>query len=178
MLCLNDLMQRDVVSVAPDLTLRELVEVLAEHGVSGVPVVTIGRVIGVVSTTDIFDFREETRGTASPSDELDGVELARRRSPGSAEFFFGVGDPADSDTLELLRTSRDRTWDLLDEYTVADVMTRDVVSQPSSATVKKAAQYMLDAGIHRILVIDAGELKGIITTTDIVRAVAEGRLAG
>ena len=170
MLCLKDLMRRDVVSVAPDLTLRELVELFAAREVSGAPVVVSRKVVGVVSTTDIFDFREETRGTAPTSE--------RRRTPGSAEFFFDLEDPADSDSLELMRMSRDRSWDLLDEYSVADVMTRDVVSQPSSASVKKAAQYMLDAGIHRVLVIDAGELKGIITTTDIVRAVAEGRLKG
>ncbi len=57
-------------------------------------------------------------------------------------------------------------------------MTRDVVSQPSNATVRRAAQYMLDAGVHRVLVIDNGELQGIVTTTEIVRAVAEGKLEG
>ena len=170
MLCLKDLMRRDVVSVAPDLTLRELVELFAAREVSGAPVVVSGKVVGVVSTTDIFGFREENRGADPTSD--------RRRTPGSAEFFVDLEDPADSDSLELMRMSRDRSWDLLDEYCVADVMTRDVVSQPSSASVKKSAQYMLDAGIHRVLVIDAGELQGIVTTTDIVRAVAEGRLKG
>jgi CBS domain-containing protein len=79
-------------------------------------------------------------------------------------------------TVELMRTTRDRDLDLLNQYTVADVMTRDVLSQPSGTTLKKAAQYMLDRGIHRILVIDDGELQGIVTVTDIVRAVAEGRL--
>jgi CBS domain-containing protein len=118
------------------------------------------------------------RDVVSVAPDLTRVEPARRRTPGSAELLFDIEDPAESDSLALMRISSDRRWDLLDEYRVADVMTRGVVSQPSNASVKKAAQYMLDAGIHRILVIDAGELKGIITTTDIVRAVAEGRLKG
>ncbi len=66
--------------------------------------------------------------------------------------------------------------DLLDQYTVADVMTRKVLSRSSGTTLKQAARYMLDAGIHRVLVIDDGELQGIVTTTDIVRAVADGKL--
>jgi predicted transcriptional regulator len=44
MLHLKDLMQRDVVAVSPDLTLRELVEVLTEQEVSGAPVQPISSI--------------------------------------------------------------------------------------------------------------------------------------
>ena len=57
-------------------------------------------------------------------------------------------------------------------------MTREVLSQPSNTSVTKAAHHMLGLGISRILVIDKGELQGIVTTTDIVRAVAEAKLKG
>ncbi len=176
MLQLKDVMQRDVVAVSPDLTLRELVEVLSEHEVSGVPVVLNGKVVGVVSTTDIFDFREETSGSR-PSDASDGPSGPPRRGT-SFESFSDTYELADAETLEWMRTTRSRDWDLLDESTVADIMTRKVLSLTSTTTVKKAAAYMLDAGVHRLLVIDGGELQGIVTTTDIVRAVAEGRLKG
>ncbi|NIR42635.1 MAG: CBS domain-containing protein [Gemmatimonadetes bacterium] len=53
-------------------------------------------------------------------------------------------------------------------------MTREVKSQPSRATVQQAPRYMLDSGIHRVLVMDERELRGIVTTTDIVRAIADG----
>jgi CBS domain-containing protein len=75
-----------------------------------------------------------------------------------------------------MRTGGGREWDVLDEYTVNDVMTRDVLSRSSNTTVKEAARYMLEADVHRLLVIDDGDLKGIVTTTDIVRAVAEGKI--
>ena len=46
----RDIMQTAVVKVGPETTVRELAEVLAEHKISGVPVVDDeGRVIGVVS---------------------------------------------------------------------------------------------------------------------------------
>ncbi len=178
MLQLKDLMQRDVVAVSPDLTLRELIEVLSEQEVSGAPVVASSKVVGVVSTTDIFDFREETLdATPRPGALADNPEGGPLRRAGS-EFFSESWDASDVEALDWMRTTRARTWDLLDEYTVSDIMTREVLSQPSKTTVKKAARYMLDAGVHRLLVIDGGELQGIVTTTDIVRAVAEGKLKG
>lgn len=173
---LRDLMQRDVVAVAPDLTLRELVELFAEQEVSGAPVISGGKVVGVVSTTDIYDLREDVGGL-TPSGGTLG-EVAARRSGEPTGLFADEWEPSDVDAQAWLRATRDEDWDVLDAYTVAEIMTRDVVSQPSNTTVKKAARYMLEAGIHRVLVIDRGVLQGIVTTTDIVRAVAEGRLKG
>ncbi len=169
---LSHLMNPDVVTVAPDLTLRELLEVFAEAQVSGAPVVSGGKVVGVVSTTDIFDLQEESGGSTlrtRPSDEAGGE---RRR--GGLEAW----DATEAEAQEWLHATRATNVDLLDEYTVADVMTRDVLSQPSETPLKRAARYMLDAGIRRVLVIDDGKLQGIVTTTDIVRAVAEGQLEG
>jgi CBS domain-containing protein len=51
----SDLMSRNVVSVGPDLSLRELARLFRRHGVTGVPVVDAeGRSLGSVSTTDLL----------------------------------------------------------------------------------------------------------------------------
>lgn len=177
MLRLKDIMETDVVAVAPELTLRELVEVLGEQGVSGAPVVANGNVVGVVSTTDILELEGDrpVAPTRRPTSGLEESEATGRSeltlSP--AEFF---SDTWEIGALEWMRTGGGREWDILDENTVSDVMTRDVLSRPSRTSVREAAALMLEAHVHRILVIDDGELKGIVTTTDIVRAVAEGKL--
>jgi CBS domain-containing protein len=75
-----------------------------------------------------------------------------------------------------MRTGGGREWDILDENTVSDVMTREVLSSPSRTSVREAAAVMLESDVHRLLIIDDGELRGIVTTTDIVRAVARGKL--
>lgn len=173
MLRLEDLMQRDVVIVSPDLTLRELVEVFTDQEVSGAPVVAGGKVVGVVSTTDIFDFREETAGSGIRPGALGDTER-----PAYRQGAWDSLEPAEFSTLDWMRTTRDRDWDLLDEYTVADVMTREVVSLEPSTSVKMAASYMMENGIHRVLVIEAGVLHGIVSTTDLVRAIADGKLNG
>jgi CBS domain-containing protein len=172
-------MQRDVVAVAPDLTLRELVELFAEQEVSGAPVISGGKVVGVVSTTDIYDLRDDVAGLAPGAAGTPGEgDIVGRKSAEPLGLYSDEWEPSDVDAQAWLRATRDEDWDILDAYTVAEIMTRNVVSQPSSTTVKKAALYMLEAGIHRVLVIDGGVLQGIVTTTDIVRAVAEGRLKG
>ena len=47
------LMTTNVLTVEPDTPLKEVAQLLSEHGVSGVPVVQKGRVVGVVLETDI-----------------------------------------------------------------------------------------------------------------------------
>ena len=50
----KDIMTRDVVTVGPTLTVKELAKVLVKNRVSGVPVVgKKGKIIGVVSEADI-----------------------------------------------------------------------------------------------------------------------------
>jgi CBS domain-containing protein len=49
----GDVMQHEVVTVAPETPLKEVAEVFREHGIAGVPVVVEGVPVGVVSETDI-----------------------------------------------------------------------------------------------------------------------------
>lgn len=49
-----DVMSTEVVTVAPDSTLKQIATVLASHGISGAPVVdSKGQVLGIVSETDL-----------------------------------------------------------------------------------------------------------------------------
>ena len=59
--------------------------------------------------------------------------------------------------------------------TVRDVMTTDLATCPPSASLADAARVMRDRNIGDVLVMDGGELRGIVTDRDIViRCVAEG----
>jgi CBS domain-containing protein len=55
-----ELMRTDVATIAPDASIADLVRVLADARVSGLPVVNpAGRVIGVVSSTDVLQAAAE-----------------------------------------------------------------------------------------------------------------------
>jgi acetoin utilization protein AcuB len=74
-----------------------------------------------------------------------------------------------SDSLRHRRTS-------LDDVTVGELMTRELKSLAANSSVEQAADFMRRNQIHRVLVTDDGKLVGIVTTTDVVKAVAEHRL--
>jgi CBS domain-containing protein len=58
--------------------------------------------------------------------------------------------------------------------TVAEVMTRDVLSVDPTASIGEAAEKMMDAGVGAVVVMeDTVRLVGIVTERDILRAVAQ-----
>ena len=65
---------------------------------------------------------------------------------------------------------------MLAEHTVAEAMSRGVRSLRPEASVQAAAALMINAGIHRVLVMEGDRLCGIASTMDVTRAVAEHRL--
>ncbi len=65
---------------------------------------------------------------------------------------------------------------LFEETLVRELMTPRPVTVAPTATVKEAAQLLLHADVHRVFVLDGDRLVGVLSTTDIVRAVATGQL--
>ena len=68
-------------------------------------------------------------------------------------------------------------WNFLEEHTVSEAMTRTPVhALTPDIFVTIAADYMRRAKIHRVLVMKGQRLLGVVTTTDITNAVADGKL--
>jgi len=65
---------------------------------------------------------------------------------------------------------------LFEEMMVRDIMTRRPLTVAPDTEVREAAQQMLYADVHRLFVTAGDEVVGVISTTDIVRAVAAGNL--
>jgi len=55
MLRLRDIMTKDVLTVSPEMSLRDAMAMLATRHVSGAPVVDAGQVVGVISSTDLLE---------------------------------------------------------------------------------------------------------------------------
>lgn len=73
---IDEVMTTRVVTVPPHLLLKHLARLLLAHDVSGAPVVEDGRVVGVISESDLV--RLEAREESGPSRRL----LRGRRQPG------------------------------------------------------------------------------------------------
>ena len=74
-----------------------------------------------------------------------------------------------SDSLRRRRTS-------LEDVTVSELMTREIKSLAPDCSVEQAADFMRRNQIHRVLVMDGNHLLGIVTTTDVAKAVADHRI--
>jgi CBS domain-containing protein len=62
--------------------------------------------------------------------------------------------------------------------TVADIMSREVLSVSPEEALSAAAQKMSGGRVGAVLVLEGGQLRGILTERDVLRAVAEGHVEG
>lgn len=129
-----ELMRTELKTVRDDATIAEAIVTLADARVSGVPVLDpTGRLVGVLSTTDILEAEAET-------------------------------------------SSADEREQLFESTLVKEIMTlRPYVIAPD-ADVREAAQQMLYLEVHRLFVEDGGKLVGVLSQSDVVRAVATSRV--
>lgn len=182
MLRVRDIMTRDVVAVSPEATLRDAMALLADRHVSGAPVVAGGRVVGVVSSSDLLTFASSTPPAPRERDEElepDGVDEAPawdEDEDSPSAFFSDMWEDAGADVAERFRSVAAPEWDVLEEHTVSEVMTRVICSVAPDADIPHAADFMRRASVHRLLVLEHDRLVGIVSSMDVARAVADGRL--
>src|SRR5271156_2346867 len=140
-----DVMTSGVITVGENATVPEAARLLAEHGISAVPVVDEdNRVIGMVSEGDLLH-RAET-----------GTE--RRRS-----WWLDMGASTNKLAGEYIKSHSGR---------VKDVMTRDVMSVTEETPVADIAVLLETNRIKRVPVLQDGKLVGIVSRANLVRALA------
>lgn len=182
MVRLRDIMTKEVLTVSPDLPIRDLMELMVTRHVSGVPVVTGGKVVGVVSTTDLMSF---TTGLLAGSSEDAPAPEEQEANPEQTDdataqvdepmgtWFTEMWSEDRGDVSSRLDGHAESTSDL-DSQTVADVMTRPpLCTMLPDTAIDHAADYMRRTGVHRVLVMTGDRLEGIVTTTDLANAVAD-----
>ena len=60
------------------------------------------------------------------------------------------------------------------QFSIEDLMTKEVETLPIGATVKQAALVLSEGRFHSVPVVDdKGRLEGLVTTTDLVRFLAD-----
>lgn len=149
----REIMERYVLSIPDDATVAEAAQMLRENGASGAPVADeSGEIIGVVSRTDITEGWELAAARQ---------RLAFYRDPSEAIDQIEIGDP-----LSTFAAQR-----------VSQIMMPLVFSVQIGDSVTQAARLMAAEGIHRVIVLDAHRLVGILTASDIVEAVSRGEIA-
>lgn len=184
MLTLRDIMTTELETLRPDDTLREAADLFTAEHISGAPVVEGEKVVGVLSVTDLLEF--QTDRTAVPATGPDQAEWGEPESPETrvwngedspATYFTDYWADAGLDVVERFgREEEVVEHDLLSDHTVAEAMTRGLFALDPETPVSEAARYLIEKDVHRVLVIEDDVLLGVVTSTDLVRVVAEGEL--
>ena len=145
----KDLMTSDVTVVRQDADLLELQRMFIEHQIHGVPVVDAsGRLVGVVSQTDVVNWHHEI-----------GID-------GSTFYMDPEIRLAEQDDLGRLRIADIRT------ARVDEVMTgiTHVVTPDDEAAY--AAARMMELGVHRLVVVDSERsVLGVLSASDLLALV-------
>ena len=141
-----DVMTTDVITVAPDMTVQGLAQLLAERGISGAPVVdTSGSLVGIVSEGDLLHRAEI--GTA--------YRHRRRRRSWWLDHF------ASEAAREYIK-SHGRT--------VGDIMSREVVTVGEETDLGDVAELLEAKRVKRVPVMRDNKVVGIISRANLVRA--------
>ena len=138
----RDVMTTPVVTVQPDASFMDIVQILLDHHVTGTPVVDADqRMVGIVTQADLL--AKEAYGTA-PRRLLDLV-----------------GD---------LVANRDPSWRLKAVGLVAsDLMTRRVVTASPDEDAHRAAHRMMEARVTRLPVVEEDQVVGIVSRQDLLQ---------
>lgn len=182
MLSVRDIMQSEVVTVREDDSARTLAQVLADSEISGVPVLDAhGKVVGVASATDLVRLAAEDaemnlsalrlKPDRDPGPDLDEEDLDQQSEADPYGFFLPEDSPIQaSDVLDHFTESA------FDAATVAELMTPVSFSVRPGMPVTELCAFLVSARVHRALVVDNDELVGIVTSQDVLKGVAGGRI--
>ena len=145
----RDVMQTHVVKVSEDDPLSVVERLFFEEGIHGAPVVDDdGQVKGVISATDLL------RAVSEEHDISPSEPAYFREDLDFSHFSWGR---APEDFKERLN-----------ELTVADYMTNGAVTVRPDTEVTQIARTLRENLIHRVLVVEDGLLRGIVSSFDLV----------
>ncbi len=143
----KDIMTRNVLTVSDDWSVEELARFLTENAVSGAPVTDkTGKLVGVVSVTDI--------------------------ARAAGEITAGRSEPATLYHHDYRLSEDDLDGMIVEAHaqmSVADIMTPMVFEIDASASVQAIAETMVRGRIHRVFVVDGGQVVGVVSALDLLK---------
>lgn len=137
----GDVMTREVITVAPELPFKDLVQVIVTHGVSAVPVVTPdGTVIGVVTEADLLCHQAH-------EDDVPGA---------ACPHFAGHLTKED--------------WRKAAGQTAATLMSTSSDTATPATSLPAAARLLTRSKVRRLFVLQDEKLVGVVARRDVLRS--------
>jgi CBS domain-containing protein len=142
----KDVMATALVLARPEMTVRDAATALVSNHISGMPVVNAhGTLVGMITEGDLL--RRPEMGATT------------KRRAGLLEFLVSTRELA----AEYVKAHSRQ---------VSDVMTTDIVAVTEETPLGEIAKLMEEHQIKRVPVLSNGELKGLVSRSDLIRALA------
>lgn len=149
----RDLMTEKVVCVNPETSIHDLIRKLVKNHINGAPVVDKkGKLMGVVSKTDIIEYDEKTS--------------KKRGDVTKKSFYSDTNGKLKKDLDKILKTKS------FGKILVKDIMTPHVITAQADDTIDRLAKIMYDKKIHRVIIQEREQVIGVVSTLDILHAVS------
>ena len=140
-----EIMTQPVITVRPETAVHDVARLLLDHGITGVPVVTIGgRLAGIITEADLI------------------VRAANVHFPSYLQIldtFLILGD----------RRRYDEEIRRVLASTAEQIMTPDVITARPETEVGEVARLMFEKKVNPVPVLDGDRLVGIVSRSDIIR---------
>ncbi len=139
----GEIMHTDWPTLGPENTVEDAIKLFAEARISGAPVVSDGRLLGIITEGDLI------------------FQDAEIKSPGFLDILGGIVPLGNTEEYrrEALKSAG---------VTVGEVMTSDPVTVAPEATLSEAATVMAEQRKKILPVVEGERLAGVITRMDIL----------
>ena len=150
----KEVMTTPVVTLTPDMPVREATELLAEKDVSGAPVLEGDNIVGVFSEADVLRSLKTTKKNLRlvfPSISSIGIAFQE----------------------ELVQRELLEAYEEVGSKPVSEVMSGEIHTIDADSTVKAAVMVMVMNDVNRLPVLSEGRLVGIVTRGDVIKGLAD-----
>jgi len=150
----KDVMNPNVVFCKPDDTVREAAKILKENSISGAPILEGEKLVGIISEADLLKLLIlPEKGELWLPSPFEVIEVPIRELIGW------------EDTKKMLSDAG--------SIRIKEIMTKDVHTISSEASVEEASEHMIRHRINRLPVIENNHVVGIVTRGDIIEGIAK-----
>jgi CBS domain-containing protein len=149
----KEFMNRKVVCLNSDDTVFDAAKILSQLNIAGAPVVEKEKIVGIISISDIIRFIDIKLGT-----------LPQIGTPGLSTLLLVM--------LQMQKVHSDFKKEIkkITATKVKDVMSKNIISIPPTATIIEVAELMEKHDVNRLPVIDNGKIIGIVARADIIKS--------
>jgi CBS-domain-containing membrane protein len=146
MLTAKDIMTRDVITATPDMSVRDLADLLWKNRISGVPVINSdGELVSVVTESDLIDQTKK-------------VHVPKMIAVLDAVLYLERPDKLEKDIKKMTGA------------TVRDIMASELVTVTADEPLDEIATIVSEKNTHTLPVVAGKKLIGVIGKSDIIRS--------